>query len=92
MVAGADYCGHRQPFKRVLDFDLFFHAVTLPFNQNGFGVMQQPVQDSGCKRTVVIEDFRPVLKRPVGSDNQSTLFVPQADDLEQMVGPGFIDG
>jgi hypothetical protein len=54
---------------------LFFHAVTLSLNENGFGVMQQPVQDSGCQRTVVVEDFRPVLKRPVGRDDQGTLFV-----------------
>ena len=65
MVTGADYCGHRQLYKRVLDFDLFFHAITLSLNEDGFGVMKQPVQDSGCQRTVVIEDFRPVLKRPV---------------------------
>ena len=76
----------------ILHLDLFFHAIALSLDENGFGMMKQPVENGGCQGTIVVEDFRPVFKRAIGRDHQRALFVSPADDLEQKIGSDFVDG
>jgi len=45
--------------------------------------MQQSVEDRGCDHGVV-EDPRPLLKLPVGCDNDSLPFVRLVNDLEKV--------
>ena len=63
--------------------DSFFHPIAFSFDQYGFSVMQQPIQDSGGQRAVVVEDFGPVLEGSVGGDHQGTTLITHADHLEQ---------
>ena len=55
-------------------------------------MMEEAVEDGGCECGVVVEDFGPVFVGAIGGDDQSALFVSLADDLEQQVGSGFVDG
>ena len=68
--------------KRFSRLDLIFHAVTFPLDNHGFRMMQKPVKDCRGEGAVVVEDFRPVFKGAVGSNNQSALLIAEADDLE----------
>ena len=52
--------------------------------------MQQPVEDRRRDASVVVKDARPVLIRLVGRDDERAAFVALTDDLEEQVGPGFI--
>ena len=69
-----------------------FHAVASSLDDHGVSVVQQPVEDGGSKGGVVVEDLRPVLEGPVGSNYQSALLIAQTDHLEQQVGAGLVDG
>ena len=71
--------------KRFSRLDLISHAVTFALDNHGFRMMQEPVEDSRGKSAVVVEDFRPVFKGAIGSNNQSALLIAEADDLEQEV-------
>jgi hypothetical protein len=41
---------------------LIFHAVAFALDNLSFGVMQEAVEKRRRKRTVVVEDFRPVFE------------------------------
>ena len=41
--------------ERRLPVDLIFHAETLAFDDDGLGVMQQPVQDRRRQGTVIVK-------------------------------------
>ena len=73
-------------------FDLILHAVALPFDDHGFGVVQQPVQHGAGQGAVVVEDFGPVFIRLVGRQQDGALLITLADDLEEQVRAGFVDG
>ena len=75
----------------LLVFDHVLHAVTFPFYHDGFGVVQQAVQQGGCQRTVIVEDLGPVLEHAVGGDDNGALLIALTDDLEQQIGAVFID-
>jgi len=49
-------------YRRISNIDSLFHAVAFSLNDNGFSVMQQPIDDRRFERAVVIEDFEPVLE------------------------------
>src|SRR5580700_8181831 len=73
-------------------FDLILHAVTFPINNHGFSVVQEAVQHGAGEGAVVVEDFGPVFIRLVGGQQDGALFVTLADDLEEQVRAGFVDG
>ena len=73
-------------------FDLILHPVTLAFDGDGFGVVQQAVQHGGGQRGVVVEDLGPVFIGLVGRHDGRAGLVPLAEDLEEQVRAGFIDG
>ena len=58
-------------------FDLILHAVTLPLDGHGFGVIQEPVRHGAGKGAVVVEDFGPVFIRLVGAQQDGALLVMQ---------------
>jgi len=73
-------------------FDCVFHAEAFALDDDGFRVMQQAIEDSRSQGAVVVEDFGPVLEGTVGGDHQGALLIAQADDLEEHVGAGLVDG
>jgi hypothetical protein len=44
---------------------LVFHPEALAFNDDGIGMMQQPIQDCGGQGTVMVEDRGPLLEGAV---------------------------
>lgn len=48
-------------------FDAVFHAEAGAFDEDGFAVMEDTVEDSGSDGAVVVEDARPLLEGLVGS-------------------------
>ena len=54
-------------------------------------MVEQPVEDGGSEGGVVVEDFRPFSVDAIGRDGGAAL-ISLADDLEQQVGTGFVDG
>ena len=55
-------------------------------------MVEQPVEDCGGQGGVVVEDFRPFSVDAIGCDDGGAALVSLADDLEQQVGAGFVDG
>ena len=41
--------------------DLVFHAIAFALDEDGFGVMEQAIEECGGERAVVVEDLGPVL-------------------------------
>ena len=66
--------------------------MTFAFDDSRFRVVQKPVKDSGCECAVVVEDFRPVLKRLVGGEDHRAAFIAMADDLKKKVRACFVYG
>ena len=73
-------------------FDAILHAITFAFDDDGFGVVQDAVEDGGGEGGVVVEDGGPVFEDLVGGQDDGSAFVALADDLEEQVGPAFVDG
>ena len=71
--------------------DLVFHAEAFAFDHDGFGVMEDAVEDGAGDAGVVIEDLGPVFVSLVGGDDERTAFVALADDLEEQVGTGLVE-
>jgi len=67
-----------------------FHAVGTAFDHHGGRPVQQPVEDRRSDASVVVKDARPMLIGLVGRDDERAAFVALTDDLEEQVGPGFI--
>ena len=78
--------------RKGLVVDRVLHSVASPFEGDGFGVVQESVEDGGGQGGVAIEDLRPLLEHAVGGDRDGAALVAVADDLEQQVGAGFVDG
>ena len=72
--------------------DAILHAVTFPLDDDRLSVVEKSVEDRRRQRAVVVEDGRPLLERLVRGQNQGTVFIALADDLEQQVGALFVDG
>ena len=72
--------------------DLIFHPIALAFDGDGFGVVQQSIQHGGGQGGIVVEDLGPVLIRLVGSDDGRAVFIALAEDLEEQISTGFVDG
>ena len=72
--------------------DLILHAVAFPLDDHGFSVVQEPVQHGAGEGAVVVEDFGPVFIGLVGGQQDGALLVTLADDLEEQIRAGFVDG
>jgi len=65
---------------------LVFHPEALAFNDDGVGMMQQPIQDRGGQGAVMVEDRGPLLAGAVGGNDERSLFIAEADHLEEQIG------
>src|SRR6266567_4999759 len=74
-----------------LTLDLVFHAETLPFDDDGLGMMQQPIQDRGGQGAIMVENRGPLLKSAVGGQDDRPLFIAQGDDLEEEIGAHLVN-
>jgi hypothetical protein len=72
--------------------DAILHAIAFAFNDDGFGVVQDAIEDGGGEGGVVIEDGGPVLEDLVGGQDDGSALIALADDLEEQVGAAFVDG
>ena len=75
----------------VSELDFVPRAVALALDQDGLGVVQQPVQQGRCEDGVVVEDAGPLLVGSVGRNQGGTALIAVADDLEQAVGTELVD-
>ena len=71
---------------------LILHAVAGAFDDDGFGVVEEAVEDGGGDGAVVVEDGGPVFEGLVGGQDDGAAFVALADDLEEQVGAVLVDG
>jgi hypothetical protein len=71
---------------------LILHAVGLAFDDDGLSLVEQAVQNCGGDAGIVVEDGGSLLERLVGGDDEGTALVALADDLEEQVGAGFVEG
>ena len=67
-------------------FDSFLHPVAFPLDDDRFLVVQQAPGECRCQSAVVIKDFRPVLEDAISINDQRSLFIAVADDLEEELG------
>ena len=72
--------------------DAVFHAVAFAFDDDGFGVVEDAVEEGGGEGGVVVEDGGPVFEGLVGGQDDRAAFVALADDLEEQVGAALVDG
>jgi hypothetical protein len=72
--------------------DIFFHPETFPLNHDGLCVMQETVEDGRGQCSVMVEDFRPILKGPVGGNNHGAPFISVDDDLKKEIRSPFVNG
>jgi hypothetical protein len=54
-------CWKRTLAARRSGLDLVLHAVAFPLDEDGLGVVQEAVEQSGGQGAVVIENLRPLL-------------------------------
>ena len=76
----------------VLGLGLVLHPEAGTLNDDGFGMMQQSIQDGRGNGAVIVEDAGPLFERFVGRQDDGTTLVTLADDLEEQVGAVLIDG
>src|SRR5712692_17995 len=85
-VAGSAHPLPTSPGKHGLTLDLIFHTEALPFDDDGVGMMQQPIENRGGQGAVMVEDRGPLLESAVRGNNNRPLFIAQRDDLEEQIG------
>ena len=73
-------------------FEPVFGPIALALDDDGFSVVQEAIQDGGGDGRVVVEDAWPVLVGLIGGNDCRALLVAAADDLEQQIRAGFVDG
>ena len=66
--------------------------IAFALDEDGFGVMEQPIEQCRGEGAVVVEDLGPVLVGAIGGDDDGAALVALADDLEEQVGAVFVDG
>jgi hypothetical protein len=71
---------------------LVLHPVTVPINDRRFSTVQKPIQHGSGQGAVVVEDSGPMFIRLVCGQHDGALLVTLADDLEEQVCAGLIDG
>ena len=73
----------RHPLGQALQVEFALHAIAFPFDDDGVGVVQQPIEQSRRQSTVVIKDLGPVLKGLIGGNQGGALLIADADHLEE---------
>jgi hypothetical protein len=73
-------------------FDAVLHAVAFALDGDGFGVVEEAVEDGGSEGAVIVKDRRPFLELLVCGQDDGAAFISVTDDLEEQVGTFFIDG
>ena len=73
----------------VLILQYFFHAIARPIDNRCLGVVKQSVEQRRCQGAVVVEDLGPILECPIGGDDDRSLFISLADNLEEQVCAAF---
>jgi len=73
-------------------FDVGFHSVAFTLDHNGIGMMEDTVKHGRSQHAVGVENFSPVFVGLVGSDYYGTTLIAMADDLEEYVGSGLVNG
>ena len=68
-----------------------FHAVTWSFDNDGFAVVHDSVQDGGGHDRIVREGFCPVFIGAVCGDDGGCFFVAVAEDLKEELGSDAVD-
>ena len=71
---------------------MVFHPEALAFDDDGVGVIEQPIQDGRGQGAVMVKDGGPLLKNAVGGNDQRPLFIAEADHLEEQIGAGLVNG
>jgi hypothetical protein len=98
MVAGAVDGGgwhRRRRFEirqRRIVGETVLHAVGAAVDDDGVGAVQEAVEDGGGDAGVVVEDGRPLFVGLVGGEDNRAALVALADDLEEQIGAGFVEG
>ena len=64
-------------------FDAVFCAVAFSFDDDGFAVVHDAVEDGGGDGGVVVEGLLPFLVDAIGGDDGGGVFVASGDDLEE---------
>jgi hypothetical protein len=72
-------------------WDLVFHAKAGAFKNYGFGVMEEPIQDRGSDRAVIVEDAGLLFEWFIGRQQDGAAFIALADDLEEQVSAVLVD-
>ena len=73
-------------------FDFTFHTITPALDEDGLGMMEKAVKYGGGESRIVVEDLRPFFKRSIRRNNNGSLFIAQADNLEEQIGAMFVNG
>ena len=60
-------------------------------HKDGFGVVEQPIEERGGEGAVVVEDLGPVLIGAICGEDNGTTLIALADDLEEQIGAMFVD-
>ena len=76
---------------RGLTLELVFHPEALAFDDDGVGMMQQPIENCRGQGAVVVEDRGPLLEGAVRGNDQRPLFIAEADHLEEQIGTHLVD-
>jgi len=61
-------------------------SIAFALDEAGVGMMEQPVEERGGQRCIVVEDLRPMLVSAIGAYEDGAAFITLGDDLEQQVG------
>ena len=55
-------------------------------DDDGFGMMEESIQQSGGQGGVIVENGRPFLEYAVGGNDDGPLLISPADDLKEEIG------
>jgi len=55
-------------------------------------MVQEPIENGGSEGAVVVEYLGPLFKRAIGCDDDRSLLVAKADDLEEKIGAMLVNG
>ena len=72
-------------------FNLALHPITFSLDDDRFCMVKQPVKYGRGKSRIIVEDAWPIFVGSVRSDNHRSLFIAQADDLEEQIGAALVD-
>lgn len=70
---------------------MILHTVASAFDDDGFGMVEDPVEDGRGECGVIIEDFWPFFENSIGGNDDGPSFVAMADDLEEEISTVFVD-